>query len=98
MSFYLGLPLIWPDGKLFVTICVLDKRDNSNAILYRDLLREFRQVIESDLALLVEQGFRVEQVQPVDMFPQTPHVENVVRLTFVESSRPTKPRVNNSKV
>ena len=35
-----------------------------------------------DLALLVEQGFRVEQVQPVDMFPQTPHVENVVRLTL----------------
>jgi 23S rRNA (uracil1939-C5)-methyltransferase len=35
-----------------------------------------------DLALLVEQGFHVEQVQPVDMFPQTPHVENVVRLTF----------------
>jgi 23S rRNA (uracil1939-C5)-methyltransferase len=35
-----------------------------------------------DLALLVEQGFRVEEVQPVDMFPQTPHVENVVRLTF----------------
>ena len=36
-----------------------------------------------DLALLVEQGFRVERVQPVDMFPQTPHVENVARLTFV---------------
>jgi 23S rRNA (uracil1939-C5)-methyltransferase len=35
-----------------------------------------------DLALLVEQGFRVEEVQPVDMFPQTPHVENVARLTF----------------
>ena len=38
--------------------------------------------LSRDLALLVEQGFRVEQVQPVDMFPQTPHVENVVRLTF----------------
>ena len=36
-----------------------------------------------DLALLVEQGFRVEEVQPVDMFPQTPHIENVARLTFV---------------
>jgi 23S rRNA (uracil1939-C5)-methyltransferase len=35
-----------------------------------------------DLALLVEQGFHVEEVQPVDMFPQTPHVENVVRLTL----------------
>jgi len=36
-----------------------------------------------DLSLLVEQGFRVEQIQPVDMFPQTPHIENVARLTYV---------------
>lgn len=40
-----------------------------------------------DLALLVELGFLVEQVQPVDMFPQTLHVENVVRLTFAGGSR-----------
>jgi 23S rRNA (uracil1939-C5)-methyltransferase len=35
-----------------------------------------------DLDLLVAHGFLVDQVQPVDMFPQTPHVENVVRLVF----------------
>ena len=58
LSFYLGLPLIWPDGMLFGTIFVLDKRDNTNAITYRDLLREFRQVIENDLALLVEMSER----------------------------------------
>ena len=33
-----------------------------------------------DLALL-DQDYRVEEVQPVDMFPHTPHVENVVKLT-----------------
>lgn len=43
-----------------------------------------------DLSLLVEQGFRVDQVQPVDMFPQTPHVENVARLTFIGVSQPAK--------
>jgi 23S rRNA (uracil1939-C5)-methyltransferase len=51
-----------------------------------------------DLALLVEQGFRVEKVQPVDMFPQTPHVENVARLKFVGVSQPVKrPEVSPTK-
>lgn len=34
-----------------------------------------------DVALLAEK-YQVERIQPVDMFPQTYHVENVVRLTL----------------
>jgi 23S rRNA (uracil1939-C5)-methyltransferase len=33
-----------------------------------------------DLADLVRGGYQVEWVQPVDMFPQTPHIEAVARL------------------
>jgi len=62
MSFYIGYPLTWPDGTLFGTICVLDKRDNKKAGLHRELLKEFRRVIEGDLAFLIEANRR-EQVE-----------------------------------
>jgi hypothetical protein len=54
MSFYIGFPLVWSDGTLFGTICVLDRRDNQKAYVYRELLSEFRKLIEGDLALLIE--------------------------------------------
>ena len=36
-----------------------------------------------DLAFLVKQGYQIGEVQPVDMFPHTLHVENVVTLCKV---------------
>ena len=54
MAFYLGLPLAWPDGAIFGTICVLDEKTNEQAIIYADLLAEFKEVVESDLKYLME--------------------------------------------
>ena len=34
-----------------------------------------------DLKILTAGGFRIKQLQPVDMFPQTSHIETVVQLT-----------------
>ncbi|MGL4656806.1 MAG: 23S rRNA (uracil(1939)-C(5))-methyltransferase RlmD [Sarcina sp.] len=33
-----------------------------------------------DLAILSERGYKTQEVQPVDMFPHTPHIENVALL------------------
>ena len=35
-----------------------------------------------DIALLVEAGYVVEKIQPVDMFPHTAHIETVARLVL----------------
>ena len=52
MISYLGFPLMWPNGKPFGTICVLDKKENVYSLVYRKLLEKFKQHIELDLKLI----------------------------------------------
>lgn len=35
-----------------------------------------------DVASLVERGYQIEKVQPVDQFPHTVHIENIVHLVY----------------
>jgi len=58
MSFYIGYPLRWPDGSVFGTICVLDRRWNRRALTFREGLSEFARVIAGDLKLLSEMAAR----------------------------------------
>jgi 23S rRNA (uracil1939-C5)-methyltransferase len=41
-----------------------------------------------DLRVLVDGGFRLDSVTPIDMFPQTGHIECVSRLSLVDASVP----------
>lgn len=54
MIFYCGFPLEWPDGEIFGTICVLNRKDNPQVTFYMDLISEFKEVIEGDLHFILE--------------------------------------------
>ena len=52
MISYLGVPIVWPDGEVFGTICVLDKKPNEYSELYHKLLQQWRDVLQADLLSL----------------------------------------------
>ena len=54
MISYLGLPLLWPDGDVFGTVCILDSKENSYTEDIRNLMAKFRTTIETSLTLLCE--------------------------------------------
>ena len=49
MISYLGFPVSWPDGQIFGTICVLDRKENSYSEPYRKFVLQCRDVLEADL-------------------------------------------------
>ena len=52
MISYLGFPILFPNGKPFGTICVLDKKENPYSKNFIQLIQDFRQLIESNLELI----------------------------------------------
>jgi C4-dicarboxylate-specific signal transduction histidine kinase len=52
MISYMGVPVAWPNGDIFGTICVLDARRNEYSELYRKLLFQCREMLQADLKSL----------------------------------------------
>ena len=65
MISYLGVPISWPDGEIFGTICVLDRESNGYSDLYLKLLLQWRDVLQADLTSIAtsEQRFRIMQTE-----------------------------------
>ncbi len=77
-------------GKTPSLVTINPPRKGCSAELLQTLYQlEPRQIIyvscdpdslASDLKVLTSNGYRIKQLQPVDMFPQTAHIETVVQL------------------
>jgi signal transduction histidine kinase len=63
MVSYLGLPVAWPDGRMFGTICVLDDKTNRYSDLYQELLAHCRDVLEADLQMLERTSDELQNLQ-----------------------------------
>src|SRR5262249_9450596 len=61
MISYLGFPISWPNGEIFGTLCVLDKKKNQYHPLHESLLRQFRDVLQADLKVLFELDARLAE-------------------------------------
>src|SRR3954471_8611409 len=61
MISYLGVPIGWPDGRLFGTICVRDSKRNEYSEAYLKLLLHFRDMLQADLKSFATLHSRLEQ-------------------------------------
>jgi PAS domain S-box-containing protein len=61
MVSYLGFPVVWPDGRMFGTICVLDDKANAYSNVYQELLLHCRDVLQGDLQTLDRLGSQLEE-------------------------------------
>jgi len=56
MIAYIGFPIIWPDGSVFGTICMLDNKTNTFSDDQSDLLFQFKELIEFSLRSIYKQA------------------------------------------
>ncbi len=60
---YCGLPINWPTGKAFGTICMLDNKENGYTDSERQLLILFKNMVENSLTILYQQYVLEEKVK-----------------------------------
>jgi PAS domain S-box-containing protein len=84
MVSYLGFPVLWPDGRMFGTICVLDDKANRYSDLYQELLTHCRDVLQGDLQTLARLGHELEEqrAQLSELFARVPDAVVMVDRDF----------------
>ncbi len=83
MISYCGLPLSWPDGRLFGTVCILDSVDNEYNALYRRLLEQFRDSIQAGLRIVYENRALRETQRALSLAMESAQAANRAKSDFV---------------
>ncbi len=52
LTYYLGFPLMWPDGEPFGTICIFDRRNNTQVTKFKCLFEALRDLSEKEIGLI----------------------------------------------
>ncbi len=79
MISYCGLPLAWPNGEIFGTICILDREEHQHDLPTRQILERFADSITLSLALIFESTATVKEARAA-----TAHREQELR-TFLDA-------------
>ncbi|MDC3211596.1 sensor domain-containing diguanylate cyclase [Pseudoalteromonas distincta] len=69
---YLGLPIHWPEGEVFGTLCLKDTKITSYTDEYFELIEQLRDLIEDDLALV----YSYEQMREIAMLDSLTDIYN----------------------
>jgi PAS domain S-box-containing protein len=63
MISYLGLPLTWPNGEIFGTICILDSKEQGYDLPVRQILERFADSVTLSLAGVFESSIALGQAE-----------------------------------
>lgn len=69
---YLGLPLLWPDGSFFGTICVIDTKATNYKSLQVELFKQLRDLINADLKI----AFTDHEIKNLELTDQLTGLHN----------------------
>jgi PAS domain S-box-containing protein len=67
---YLGYPIFQPDGEVFGSLCILDKKENDLKKEVQDLVNDYKELIEAQLEKIVPdiQNHADEQKKQIELF------------------------------
>lgn len=80
---YLGLPIHWPEGEVFGTLCLKDTKKTSYTDEYLELIEQLRDLIEDDLALV----YSYEQMREIAMLDSLTDIYNRRALSLLAQQK-----------